>query len=313
MKKILALFLIFCVIIVVIIYFNLPANNSFSKTIYLKTNQSAAERFLFDESNWIKWWPSDLKNNLAIINIKNDHNNYSYSLYKKMYGGINIVIKKNETEFRTTINLLSLGKDSLAVAWNCQLPTNVNPIFKIRNYFYAKNLKRNADEILENLKSFLENNDSVYSIHIKQIMVTDTLLIATRYASATYPSTPVIYGLIQNLKNYISINNATETNPPMLHIAYDSGYYKTMIAVPVNRELEDNGNFLLKKMVSGKILVTQIKGGLSTTSEAFRQLQIYVDDNHLSSPAIPFESLITNRMTESDTSKWITKIYYPIF
>ena len=29
------------------------------------------------------------------------------------------------------------------------------------------------------------------------------------------------------------------------------------------------------------------------------------------SPAIPFESLITNRLEEPDTSKWVTKIYYP--
>ena len=36
-------------------------------------------------------------------------------------------------------------------------------------------------------------------------------------------------------------------------------------------------------------------------------------DNALSSPAIPFESLVTNRMQEPDTSKWVTKIYYPGF
>jgi hypothetical protein len=33
----------------------------------------------------------------------------------------------------------------------------------------------------------------------------------------------------------------------------------------------------------------------------------------LSTPAIPYQSIITNRLTETDTTKWITKIYQPIF
>ena len=37
-------------------------------------------------------------------------------------------------------------------------------------------------------------------------MVTNTVLIATKYKSVIYPSTPVIYHLIQKLKKYISLN-----------------------------------------------------------------------------------------------------------
>jgi hypothetical protein len=66
-------------------------------------------------------------------------------------------------------------------------------------------------------------------------------------------------------------------------------------------------------MIPGKILVTEVKGGNYTTGEALKQLDIYLDDNHLSSPAIPFESLVTDRSQETDTAKWVTKIYYPIY
>ena len=99
----------------------------------------------------------------------------------------------------------------------------------------------------------------------------------------------------------------------MLNIRYDSGYFKTMVAIPVNKVLPGNDSFLLKRLEPGKILVARVKGGLYTTSEALREMEIYKEDNHLMSPAIPFESLITNRLEEPDTSKWVTKIYYPVF
>jgi effector-binding domain-containing protein len=313
MKKILVLFFILCVTVLTIIYFNIPANNSFTKTVYIKTSINGAGRFLFDENKWIKWWPSDLQNNLAIINTKYNADNYSYSIQKKMYSSINIAIKKNGTEYITAINLLSLNNDSVAVIWSCKFQPAADPIAKIKNYFDAKTQEKNAVQLLSNLKSFLEKNENIYGINITQVMVTDTVLIATKYKSAIYPTTPVIYDLIQKLKKYISLNNARETNPPMLHIEYDSNYFKTMVAIPVNKGLPGNENFLLKRMVPGKILVTQIKGGVYTTNEALRKLEIYIDDNRLHSPAIPFESLITNRLEEPDTSKWVTKIYYPIY
>ena len=37
-----------------------------------------------------------------------------------------------------------------------------------------------------------------------------------------------------------------------------------------------------------------------------------MDDYHLTSPAISFQSLVTDRQVEKDSLKWITKIYYPI-
>ena len=66
-------------------------------------------------------------------------------------------------------------------------------------------------------------------------------------------------------------------------------------------------------MVPGKILVAEVKGGAYTADEALRQLTMYMDDNHLVSPAIPFQSLVTERSKEPDTTKWITKIYFPVF
>ncbi|MDB4999000.1 MAG: hypothetical protein JWR76_77, partial [Mucilaginibacter sp.] len=56
-----------------------------------------------------------------------------------------------------------------------------------------------------------------------------------------------------------------------------------------------------------------VKGGKQTVANAFVQLKNYQKDHGLISPAMPFEILITNRLTEKDTAKWVTKLYWPIF
>ncbi len=99
----------------------------------------------------------------------------------------------------------------------------------------------------------------------------------------------------------------------MLHVTGNSSGFKTMVAIPVNKIIAENNNILYKRMVPGKILVTEVTGGTYTTTQALKQLETYINDYQLKSPAIPFESLVTDRLKEADTLKWITRIYYPIF
>jgi hypothetical protein len=62
----------------------------------------------------------------------------------------------------------------------------------------------------------------------------------------------------------------------------------------------------------GNIFVCEVKGGPYSIDKATRQVQYYMSDHQRAAPAIPFQSLITDRRNETDTSKWITKIYYPV-
>ena len=63
----------------------------------------------------------------------------------------------------------------------------------------------------------------------------------------------------------------------------------------------------------GNILTGEVKGGTYTINQAEMELKNFVTDFKRISPAIPYQSLITNRLQEKDTTKWITKLYYPIY
>ena len=72
-------------------------------------------------------------------------------------------------------------------------------------------------------------------------------------------------------------------------------------------------NFQLKRMILGGILKGEIKGGFKTISNAERAFQNYMYDYNLSSPAIPYQLLITDRLQQPDSSQWITELYFPVF
>jgi hypothetical protein len=65
-------------------------------------------------------------------------------------------------------------------------------------------------------------------------------------------------------------------------------------------------------MILGYILVGEVKGGMVTVAAAEKRMADYAFDHQKTAPAIPFQSLITDRMQEKDTGKWITRIYYPV-
>ncbi len=168
--------------------------------------------------------------------------------------------------------------------------------------------------MLDSMKCFLEKEENIYGINVQRTKVKDTLLVATKNTLSNYPSIENVYTLISILRNYIKANDAVETGYPMLNVrTSDSIHFETMVALPVNKFLNNHERILHKEMVPGNILVTEAKGGLYNVAKAFNSLKDYVEDHQLQSPAIPFESLIIDRLHEPDTTKWITKIYYPIY
>jgi hypothetical protein len=59
--------------------------------------------------------------------------------------------------------------------------------------------------------------------------------------------------------------------------------------------------------------MAEVKGGPSRVDGCLLAVENYVKDHNMMSPAIPFQSLVTDRMAEKDTAQWITRIYYPVF
>ncbi len=316
MKKLLiTILLLFCVAFISA-YIFIPAKIDFRKAIFIKVKQPIANRLLTDDSNWNKWWPKQNNQSKQDTTVTTEANfsykSYRYAVILKMIQGDSIIISNNSIRINSLLNIIPISSDSVAVQWIGQSETTSNPIKRFENYLQQKKIQNSVEELLQSMKLFLSNETNFYGITIDQEKVKDTILIATRNSSTNYPTTTEIYTLIKNLKDYILKQGATETNYPMLNVTMESGRFSTMVAIPVNKLIAANNSFLLKRMVPGKILITEVRGGGYTANEAIKLIEMYMNDYHLTSPAIPFQSLVIDRSKEPDTTKWVTKIYYPV-
>lgn len=292
------------------VYVFIPDTIQVTEIAKIRSNEKAANRSLINESKWKNWWPSYASNrsNRALFS----YNNYYYKVTNKYFEGVEMEITKDKRVYSSFLRILPLGSDSSLIDWRLIIKNSSNPFSRINKYMEAGRIKGNMKQLLRSLISYLQNSEKLYGIKIENERVKDTLLISTKMTTKDYPSIIRIYSSIDSLRTFINSIQAKETNYPMLHVRKTGNGYETMVAIPVNRLLESNRQFVFKRMVPGNILVSEVNGGVFTVQEARREMNNYVEDNELTSPAIPFESLITDRLKEKDTSKWITKLYYPI-
>jgi hypothetical protein len=161
----------------------------------------------------------------------------------------------------------------------------------------------------------MEKTENIYGIDIRQTKVSDSALVSTRRRFDHSPTVQDVYDMIQSLKNYIMQNNAIELNSPMLNVfQINSLHYEAMTAIAVNKPLPQTNEFAPKFLLKGgNILEAQIQGGPHKIETALKELENYRADYRFTSPAIPYQLLVTDRTKEQDTAKWITKLYYPVF
>lgn len=309
-KRVLAFALIIILAAIAGIYIFIPARLTVSNNVIVNATLNSTGRIIIDSSKWKSWWP-DTTNSDASNLI---YNEYRYSPSKGVYNAVEVKIHNNEQLIESRISVLPLNKDSVLLEWRSVIESGSSPFARINAYNEAGHLKNDIGILLTQLKAFLEKTENIYGTPVIKTKVTDTLLIVTLEKFTSTPSTEQVYQLIDRVKAHAKKEHVPETGYPMLHVLQTGDTrFETMVALPVGRAPGEYGGVSIRRMVPGNILVTEIKGGPWTIKQAFRQLQNYVTDHKIVSPAKPFESLVTDRRSEADTTKWVTKIYYPIF
>lgn len=318
MRKWFAALVVLFVLGVACIYIFIPGNLDVGQEVSVSCTQGGAYRFLSDENNWQKWWPDSGKDSNS---TKTDtgsvftYKGYNFKILQRSYDMTAVQVSSPGMNAISTIKILPLLIDSVVIQWECTLVTGLNPFIRLQKYIYAGQIEDNMSDVLLTFKQFMGSKKNIYGYNIEQIKVTDTLLITTKKTFKDYPGTDEIYELLNTLKKNIASAGAKETHYPMMHVRKtDSNYYEAMVAIPINTEIKPGQGAFIKRMAPGKILVTDaLNGGDYSVKQAFKQLENYVSDYKKVSPAIPFESLETDRLTEQDTLKWSTRIYYPVF
>lgn len=303
MKKLIISIVIVLLLLIAGIYIFIPRSATVSETLTISSTLNSTNRFVTDSAAWKTWWPDS-----------STSEGFIFKPGKRGFNSINVLIQNENTTVESRITLLPVKKDSVFLEWRGIYQSGNNPLARIKTYREQDAIKKSMKDALVHLKTFLENNANIYDNAIERTKVKDTLLIATQIFSADTPSVNEIYSLINRLKEHAKNEGAQQTGYPMLNTRpSEDNRLETMVAIPIDRRVKETSAVFIRTLVPGNILVTETKGGPHTIRNAFVQLEKYLSDYHMESPAKPFQSLITNRQSEPDTSKWVTKLYYPVF
>lgn len=295
------------------VYFFIPDKIIVTRSITANANQSGVYRFLSDTSNWARWWPGSSSADKDLDRVL-ESGGYRFKKTVEGYNSFGIIIEKGRSADSSVLHIFSMGNDSLTIEWGAIINTGSNPFTKIRQYYKAKDIGKKLEVVLAAMQKHISSVKHIYGIEIKREKIQIEFMASIKKPFSRYPTTEDIYAEMGQIRKYIAQVKAIEIDYPILNIsALDSSRFQLVVAVPVDRQVPNSGIFTDTRLLkNGNMLVTEITGGTHTVDSALNQIDMYAQDHKYLNVALPFQQILTDRTKVADTSKWTTRIGYPV-
>ena len=227
---------------------------------------------------------------------------------------IQLNVATNNISTKSFITANSINKETTAINWFAEIKTSWNPIQRVKDYKEAIRIKKTTAQLLQHLNDFVEKPENIYGLDIKEITLKDTVLISTKFVNKQLPTNNQIYKAVDELTKYLtSFKKMAQNNPMVTVLENPTKDYTIMVGISINGEIPETAIYKIKKMpTNGKMFIADVKGGPATIRNGYEALKSFLQDTKRPSPAVPFELLNTDRRQVNDTSKWETRIYYPV-
>lgn len=316
MKKVILFLVIAFILFAAGTYLFIPSRLNVSSTDVVQSSENGVVRHALDEKNWPLWWnylrDSSASTRIAATSFTKGGD--SFAISTKFYKSADITILHGGKPLVTKFLIVPLSNDSTQVIWQYAIASSLNPFSRFMQYREAAGIRRNMDSVLANLHGFLGKLQNVYGIPIARTSIQDTLFVSAKNTMKQYPHTPDVYALLKSIQAYAAASGSKQTGNPIYNItALGNGDYQLMAAIPVDKAVTENATFTNKKMIRGSFMVTEVVGGEQAVDRAWKSLLEYFSDYRKTSMAINFSMLITDREYQPDSSRWITRLYQPVY
>ncbi len=301
-KKILGLVII---VFLALAYFN--KNLRFTNTTFTAPVPSpAVSRMVLDMSQWKKWWPGkQLADSIFSLDGR------ALRVHNFLMTGFEATDTVTGAGFR--VSFVPASQTETIVTISPLYPATNSTFGKLKHWQEIRGWQAFGDRYADSLKSFFSSRSSVYEFNIEQKKVVNSPHISLSRDFNSIPNVNEIYGMVDELRVYIDSLKHKAVDAPIMNSFEEAGKYRVMVALATDTILPSNNKYKLKQMVLGNILIAEVKGGPERIKACTDEMHFYVSDFEKSSPAIPFQRMITDRRAEPDTAKWITTVNYPVF
>jgi hypothetical protein len=317
MKKLLLAIAVLLVLGICAIYIFIPKEIVVSHSTTINTSDKNVFEYLKDNKKQAKWLPvnESLNNTAGDTTPSFQYGNQTFTTEGLLYNSLAVNIEQDGIVEKTKIIIVAIKADSVEVVWKSNLHAGLNPVTRVKTYLTATNTKKNMAAILADLKSFLDKSENIYGSPIVYEKIKDTLYIANTIVQNTYLDTKQLTTAIEKLHAYTKLTGGKESGFPIMIVSHlETGEYRTVIGMPISNLIPETKDFVLKRMPqTGRAVTTVIVGGMQSMFKGLGAITKYQSDYYLDQPIIPFFSLITDRAKETDSSKWVTKIWGTVY
>lgn len=306
MKKTILALAFLLVLLLALIYLLIPNDLSVREKIQVNAPVDALFRKLQNPDQWEKWWP-DSSSGLT-------WQGKTFHIEKIMVNRFEIKADFQKAEVESLLTLDLADSNRTEITWVTPIQADWNPVTRVRQYFLQQECRETYQALLAICKSYYDKTENLYGFPIAIEQVPFRFATAWKRTINTEPTIADIYLMIDSVKAFIQRTGGTIAGDPMYHSTLiNPNSYEIQVAIPTDTKLPESGPFSSKWFLKGGlILAADVNGGPGTIQEAMRQVDLFVSDHHRGRVAIPFQGLKTDRRAEPDTSRWKSRVYFPI-
>lgn len=299
MRKIALSILAILILSLVAIYLIIPSQIIIKGAQMVYQPTTSVNRGIMQTSKWAEWMPNDIE----------------LTAQSSLVATIEAKLNQDGIQVPVLFSVMDgEGKNALIGFETNMDNSHWSPITKIQYYIFAKKIQHKLDRALSAACSYYNYSKGIYGFDIVETVVKDSSYIAMDQTLADTPSIDRVYQMVHQLEQYIIQKNGRAKGAPMVNITrVDEGAVYTQVAIPLERDIQIEGDFTIKKMVLGNLLSVTVQGDQSKVNQALEATKQYINDKQKSSPAIPFVIYNTNRLSEKDPGRWQSTINYPIY
>jgi len=327
LKKILLVLVILIALVHLIAIF-LPSKAKVERSRAIKATSEAIITNITNLHNWDKWSPWKDQDSAAVYKYNDTIGAGAWMDWSgKIVGTGKLTLTKVTADsvqyflaFREPFQSESRGSFSLAktdsgtvVIWT-DIENLSWPMGRIMGLFmnFDKMMGPDFEKGLARLKKATENVYK-YTYDVKEKEITPATIATIRNKVTKDNIGNVLGKSYGEIQAFIAKNGAKCIGSPMaITIAWDSLSWDFEAALPIDKEIKGNDHIQVKKSFEGKVLFVEYKGPYEKTYQAYIDLEQYKKSKGYTDAGGPWEVYVTDPMTEPDTSKWITEIYFPV-
>lgn len=219
-----------------------------------------------------------------------------------------------------TFVLEPVGADSTKVTWSMDsdgegIPWYMKPMSKYFNLMMDKFVGADFEEGLTDLKVLAESTPKqpeMPQYDVQEVTTEKQMVLVAPKKRMKVEETQEYFGKhFPELYGFALQSNVKPGSAAAMYYYWDGKETEAEALLPVDKEPKNLGGYTFRTMEPTQALLVDYHGAYEGLGGPHNAIEAYSKEKNLTL-GYPWEVYVTDPSTEPDTSKWLTKVYYPI-